>query len=81
MMSLTANNSRPFIILGSGGHAKVVISCSRGWTAKFWVFVIQDFQRMPVTYGMVPILGDDEKIENYSSDEIFLALAVGHVER
>ena len=75
MMSLTANNSRPFIILGSGGHAKVVISMLKRLDYKVLGVCDPRFSTHAgdLWHG-VPILGDDEKLKIIQAMKYFWPL-------
>ena len=70
-------NDRPFIVIGAGGHAKVVVDLLQ--MAGHTVAGLTDID--PALHGMdvlgVPIIGDDDALRAYNVDDIALALGVG----
>jgi sugar O-acyltransferase (sialic acid O-acetyltransferase NeuD family) len=68
--------NKPIIILGAGGHAKVIAEVLRLSNVKIHGFVTPDLEAGTEFFGAT-ILGDDAVIFNYSADEIQLANGVG----
>ncbi len=69
-------NGNPVIILGAGGHAKVIADILRITNRKILGFVTPDAKPQMEFFGSV-ILGDDSFIEKYSTDEINLVNGIG----
>ena len=72
--------SKPVIIMGAGGHAKVVTDVLRLLKIEIVGFVTPELQAGVEFYGG-KILGDDEAIIQYSPDEIELVNGVGALPR
>lgn len=67
---------RPIIVLGSGGHAKVLIEALRQSGRE--IMGLTDPAKTGTTeYFGVKILGDDDMVFNYSPDEVVLANGIG----
>lgn len=72
--------SKPWIIIGAGGHAKVVLSLLKANQQEILGFVAKDAgQEVASHLCNYPILGDDDVIEQYACDEIHLANGIGSV--
>ena len=69
---------RPIIIIGAGGHAKVLLDTLLNTNKK--VLGIIDKQLDKKTPFNIPILGTDEKLLDFSPDSIKLVNAIGSVE-
>ncbi|AVM75580.1 NeuD/PglB/VioB family sugar acetyltransferase [Magnetospirillum gryphiswaldense] len=71
--------SRPFIILGAGGHARSVV----GSLLRAGLPVLGLSDSEPARQGGrvlgFPVLGDDDTVLNHQPAEIYLALGIGHV--
>ena len=69
--------NRPFIIIGAGGHAKVIADSLLAGGAEVLGFTDIDGGKHGHLLCGLPVIGDDSKLENYSKDEIFLANGFG----
>lgn len=69
-------NSHPVIVIGAGGHAKVVIDTLRQMNQSILGLVDPCMKQGELVHG-VEVLGGDEMIENYSSEEIYLVNGLG----
>lgn len=72
--------SRPVIIIGSGGHAKVLIAALLILRREIIGVLEADRDRQGRFLSTLPIIGDDESIKNYKQDEIELVNGIGSVE-
>lgn len=68
-------NERPFIILGGGGHARVVASTLRQLNHRVLGFTDPSPDTSPAEH--LEYLGEDKKLRRYSPDEVALAVGVG----
>jgi UDP-perosamine 4-acetyltransferase len=72
-------SDRPVIVIGAGGHAKVVISVLKAMGAK----IIGAVDSNPATHGStilgIPVIGGDDKILNHDPASIVLANGIGSV--
>lgn len=71
------NKPIPIIVIGAGGHAKVIIDCLQSTSINILGFTnisnsIKDILN-------IPYLGDDSYIEKYNPQEILLALGIGSI--
>lgn len=75
---MTNNNFviKPIIILGAGGHAKVVAEALYQSKREILGFVTPDKEKGTPFFGST-ILGDDDVLSNYSSDDILLVNGMG----
>ena len=69
----------PVIILGAGGHAKVVISTLLLLRKQVIGITEADKQKQGDYISKIPILGDDEAILKYKPDEIELVNGIGSI--
>ena len=69
--------SRPVIVIGSGGHAKVVIAALQRSGAEILGITDPDRRRAHVRVMDVPVLGDDRVLEGYEADAVVLVNGVG----
>jgi UDP-perosamine 4-acetyltransferase len=69
----------PVIILGAGGHAKVLIGTLLLLQRQILGITEVNKQKQGDYLSGIPIIGDDEAILKYKSDEIELANGVGSV--
>lgn len=70
--------NKPVIIIGAGGHAKVLFDSLR----LLGVEILGMFDKCPTPVGMagnLPIIGDDSAISAYSSDAVELVNGLGSV--
>lgn len=69
--------SRPFIVIGGGGHAKVVINTLR--RSGHQILGVCDIDKSKVDGSVlgVPVLGDDGSLARYAIDEVQVAMGIG----
>ena len=70
--------SKPIIVLGTGGHAKVLIEALRQSGREIMGLTDQAKTEASEFFG-VKILGDDDTVLNYSSDEVVLVNGIGTI--
>ena len=72
-------SGRPVIIIGAGGHARVLISSLK--TLKREIIGILDEDPTTTTQNIagIQILGNDDKIKDYTPDDIELVNGIGSV--
>jgi len=68
-------NERPFIILGGGGHARVLVSTLRQLNNRILAYTDPSPDTPPAEH--VEYLGGDEELRRYSPEEVVLAVGVG----
>lgn len=73
---MSSDNTKPAIILGAGGHAKVIAEALLHSQTEILGFVTPDKNIGEKYFGHM-VLGDDEIILNYRPDEIILANGIG----
>ena len=78
MKSNEVMKNKPIIIIGAGGHAKVVASVLKLSGRTILGFVAPDLKKGSDLFGK-KILGDDEEVNRYKSDEIELANGIGSI--
>ena len=66
----------PCLILGAGGHAKVVIDALRSVGREIIGILTPDIEKGASFMG-IPILGDDKVINQYQADQILLINGLG----
>lgn len=69
--------TKPCIIIGSGGHARVVIDVLRLMDRSILFATTNDAQMVGKDVSGVPVKGDDTLIYPYGPDDVVLALSVG----
>lgn len=69
----------PHIILGSGGHAKVLLNVLQLCEANLIGLVDIDPSRKGIRVGGQPVLGGDEVVDGQAFDDVFLINGVGSV--
>ena len=72
--------TRPIIVIGAGGHAKVVIDALLREGRDIIGITDADPARNGDKLLGVPIIGDDAMLDNYKSSAIDLALGIGSVQ-
>lgn len=72
-------DDRPVLIIGGGGHAKVLIDTLLVLKAAVLGIVDADSQKIGQSILGVKILGDDSIIGNYSPQEILLVNGIGAI--
>ena len=73
-------NHKPVIIVGAGGHAKVVVDALKLLDREILGFTTPDLQVGTEFLG-IKVLGDDSIINKYSPDEVELANGIGALPR
>lgn len=71
---------RPILILGGGGHARVLIDALRLRAIEIIGIADADPARRGMLVSGVPVLGDDTVIEQYGKNETYLVNALGSVD-
>ncbi|MBM3565820.1 MAG: sugar acetyltransferase, partial [Alphaproteobacteria bacterium] len=69
--------AKPVIVLGAGGHAKVLIAALRRLKAEVLGATDVDVARKGSSVLDVPIIGDDSVVLARSSETIFLVNGLG----
>ena len=70
--------AKPVIIIGAGGHAKVLLDCLRLQGIKV-IGALDKFPNPKNEGAELPIIGDDSAISAYSSDAVELVNGLGSV--
>lgn len=73
--------SRPFVVIGGGGHAKVIIDALHRSGHQVLGICEIDRSKCGGTMMGVPVLGDDASLERYACDEIHVAMGIGSTGR
>ena len=71
--------SLPVVILGAGGHARVLLEALRSVSRQVAGIVDADPARIGETVMGVPVIGTDEKVFDFRTDEIELVNGIGSV--
>ena len=71
--------SLPIIVLGAGGHARVLIDALHGRAAVIQGIAEADRSRHGQTMLDIPIIGDDEEVLAFAQDSVRLVNGVGTV--
>lgn len=71
--------SLPVLILGAGGHARVLLEALRSSSRQVAGIVDADEARIGETVMGVPVIGTDEKVFDFRTDEIELVNGIGSV--
>lgn len=70
---------KPIIILGAGGHAKVLIDALQRQSANILGITDPDSKKIGENILGVPVIGDDGAINTYNNDSIKLVNGIGMV--
>lgn len=73
--------SLPVIIIGAGGHAKVLIDALRLSSTPILGIVDAGDEKRGANLSGVPVIGDDNEVLKYRADEIILVNGIGSVKR
>ena len=73
---MSESTSKPIIILGAGGHAKVVADALIQAKYDILGFITPDKNHVDEIFGL-PILGNDNEIDAYSTEEVLLVNGIG----
>jgi sugar O-acyltransferase (sialic acid O-acetyltransferase NeuD family) len=71
----------PVIVLGAGGHAKVLIDILRMQSYEIIGVTVPRENLAGETFQGVKIIGSDEKILKYPANEIYLVNGIGSIEK
>ncbi len=71
--------SAPVIIIGAGGHAKVVVDALRRSGRDILGLVDNDPEKVGATVLGVPVIGGDDAIEKHTPADVNLAIGLGLV--
>ena len=69
----------PIIIIGAGGHAKILIDALLMLDKKIIGIVDKDIDKLGVSILGIPIIGDDTTILNYPMDKVSLVNGIGSI--
>lgn len=69
--------TRPVIIIGAGGHARVVLDSLRVTSIRVLGLTDDDKALWGTSIGHVPVLGSDEVLSAYSPGDVLLANGIG----
>ena len=72
-------NEKPIIIIGAGGHAKVLLDMLLDIDAKVLGFLDNDASLQGTEIFRIPVLGPDEEITHYNPAEIELVNGIGSI--
>lgn len=73
-------NKLPIIIIGAGGHAKVLIDTLLMLDEKILGIVDEDEGKIGTEILDIPVIGNDSLISNYSVGEIVLVNGIGSIQ-
>jgi len=71
--------NRPVIVIGAGGHARVLISSLKAMQRELIGITEADANKLGVSISGIPIIGNDETILPYKPDSIKLVNGIGSV--
>jgi len=72
--------TRPVIVLGAGGHAKVLIDALQACSVPVWGILDNDLAKQGGEILGVPVRGTDEKLSDWAPHEVLLVNALGSIE-
>jgi sugar O-acyltransferase (sialic acid O-acetyltransferase NeuD family) len=70
---------KPVIIIGAGGHAKVLIDTLKSQSVNIIGMTDTDLNKVGKTILGVPVIGDDTVVDNYNNDSVELVNGIGMV--
>lgn len=70
---------KPVIVLGAGGHAKVVLDILISQSAKIIGIVDSDFNKIGTKILGISVIGDDSIVEQYPTQSIYLVNGLGSI--
>lgn len=73
--------ARPLLILGAGGHARVVVDILRAGSAPLLGLLDRDAKLHNTEVDGVPVLGGDDVVAKHASGDVLLVNALGNVAR
>ena len=71
--------NKPVIIIGAGGHAKVLISTLKALERKIIGILSADMLSAGQTVNGIIILGNDDKVKDYATDAVELVNGIGSI--
>lgn len=71
--------SKPWIIIGAGGHAKVLLDILRCNEQDILGFVEKSLSETNLDYCGYPLLGEEQISTQYAADDIYLANGLGSI--
>lgn len=71
--------SRPFVILGAGGHGRVVAEALASSGLEVAAFLDPDRARWNTRVEAIPVVGGDDRIPDFPVDRFYFAIGVGGV--
>lgn len=71
--------NKPVIIIGAGGHAKVLISTLKALERKIIGVLNADVLSTGQTVNGIIILGNDDKVKDYATDAVELVNGIGSI--
>jgi len=74
-------STKPLLILGGGGHAKVIIDCLRYYKCNIIGITDPDKDKHTTVLMGAKVIGSDEVALNYHPDEVFLINGLGSVSK
>ncbi|HML88561.1 MAG TPA: acetyltransferase [Methylomusa anaerophila] len=72
--------NKPIIIVGAGGHAKVLVDCLLHAGLKIEGIVDRDSEKSRHDILGIPVIGDDSTVLSYSQNDILLVNGLGSVQ-
>lgn len=69
--------NKPIIVLGSGGHASVLIETLRLLDKEITGIADPEIKKGTLIYDDIPVLGTDESVKDYRRDEVYLVNGIG----
>jgi len=72
-------SNKPVIVIGAGGHARVLISSLKASRREISGILDPDVKLIGQTIAGIPVLGNDETISNYAPDSVELVNGIGSV--
>ena len=77
-MSGNAKQTKPVIIIGAGGHAKVIIDILSDNKIKIAGIVDIKYRKGQKVYG-IDVIGNDDELEKIDAEEYMLINAIGYM--
>ena len=73
---MNSKKKNPVIIIGAGGHAKVLLEILKLIKWNVIGLIAKDIAKSDILYG-IKVLGDDQAIHSFSPDEVCLVNGIG----
>ena len=71
-----SNHNKSIILLGAGGHAKVLLSVLRLLGKEIIGIVTPDYKTGEIVYGLT-VLGNDDVVDQYATNDVMLVNGLG----